>query len=328
MNDIRKIFQHCEQVRIMDDGRILPLRFSDERLGFYAQQPRTPYSQCPTGVTIEFYTDAKEISFEYKMTPPQFDFITADCFDVFENDVFTKTLSPSMYTGPITYRLRNSGRVKVCIYLPVGVNVEFKNFELGNWEPVEMPKTKMLVQGDSIFQGLFGANPYLAPVPQLARRNNIDYLNASVGGDIFKKDSIDPNLSFEPDIVLVELGTNDMGFVAKADINNMPKINENVDMFFKELCGRYPNAKKAVVTPFWFTDYGKTEDAINREKLSAMVRDKVFSVCKDLGIPAYSGEELMAHDPELYADICHPNNEGFTDLVNNLEKKLKADNVL
>lgn len=323
MNDIRKIFQHCEQVRIMDDGRILPLRFSDERLGFYAQQPRTPYSQCATGVTAEFYTDAKEISFEYKFTPPQFDYITADFFDILENDKYVKTLSPSMYTGKITYKLRNSGKTKVCIYLPVGVNTEFKNFELGNWEPVTQPKEKMLVLGDSISQGLFGQNPYLAPIPQLARKAKVDYLNASVGGEIFRKDSIDPHLSFTPDIILIELGSNDMGFVREMD-----KISKNIDEFFEVLMNKYPKARKAAVTPFWFTDYGTSKEADEREALSFKIRDKVFAVCKELNIPAFSGLDLFPHDPELYSDICHPNNEGFTLLVDNLYEKLKQHNIL
>ena len=330
MNDVRKIFQHCEQVRITDDGRILPLRFSDERIDYYDQQPRTaygisrtPYGQCTSGITVEFYTDAKEISFEYKITPPQFEYITADFFDVFENDIFIKTMAPSMYAGKITYRLRNSGKTKVCIYLPVGVNTEFKNFELGNWEPVTMPAKKMLVLGDSIFQGLFGQNPYLAPVAQLARKAGVDYLNASVGGDIFYKNCVDPHLSFTPDIVIAELGTNDMGFVTEMD-----KISKNVDEFFEVLTEKFPNAKKAVITPFWFTDYGTTQEAKEREALSKKIRDKVFAVCAELNIPAFSGEDLFPHDPELYSDICHPNNDGFTAMINNLYEKLKQQNIL
>ena len=272
---------------------------------------------------MEFYTDAEKISFGYKMTPPQFEYITADFFDVFENGEFVKTLSPSMYAGNVTYKLRNSGKTRVCIYLPVGVNTEFKELELGDWEPVTMQKKKMLVIGDSIFQGLFGQNPYLAPVAQLARKAEVDYLNASVGGDIFRKDSIDPHLSFTPDIVIAELGTNDMGFVKEMD-----KISENIDGFLEAIVSKFPEAKKAVITPFWFTDYGTTKEAIEREALSKQIRDKVFEACKPLNIPAFSGEDLMPHDPELYSDICHPNNDGFTALADTLFEKLKQHNVL
>ncbi len=326
MPNIKEIFKHCIQVTVFDDGRIIPSRFTNERLGFYWQQPRTPYGLCPAGITIEFYTDAKEISFDLQMEyTHETNYVFYTGIDVTENGEFTETLLPPMFSYRNTYYLKNKGMTKICMYLPVGYNLTFKNFDLGNWKPVEKNQSKMLLMaGDSIFQGLFGQNPYLAPVPRLARKYGLDYLNLSVGGEIHRGDYFEENLKIKPDIVITELGTNDMGFVGDYD-----KICRNIEDFYGNLCARFPDAKKIAITPFYMTNYGTGDP--DRDKIEAMalrIRDKSFEVCSRLNIPAVDGRTLLPKDPALYADVCHPNNEGFKVLIENLSAEMEKFGII
>lgn len=322
MNEITEIFKHCSQVAVFDDGRIVPSRFTNERLGFYAMQPRTPYSLCPAGVTMEFYTESREISFDCKLTLPQNEYIAANVIDVYENDEFVKSIHPAKYDCRIQYRLQNEGKVKVCLYLPVCSDIEFKNIELGKYTSVSMPEKKMLVIGDSIFQGLFGENPSLAIVPRIARHYNVDYLNASVGGEIYRGDSLD-KLSFTPDIILVELGTNDIGFIKDYDT-----ICRNIEAFYSNVAAEYPKAKIISVTPFHMTNYGDgTEETAKVEEMSLKITDKVFEVCEKYNIPVFKGRELLDKNADLYADYCHPNNSGFGLIADRLFEKLKDTNI-
>ena len=261
MDSISSLFHHVALVS-ENEGWYEPLRFSPERIADYEQnRPYAPYSRCAAGVTLEFETEADEIAFDYEMLPfsagKSLDgYSTSDVFDVYENGVYALTVSPAIHKGRFRYRKQNPGRVRFCIYTPVGAMVRFSRFSLGDFSPVPAPQRKLLIVGDSISQGLFGTHPSLSAAARLSRELDADLLNASIGGDCFRPGLIPEDLPWRPDAIVVELGTNDFCF-----IKDRKTIEENVRGFFCDLDERFSHVPCVVVSPFWMTDWDELTTA-------------------------------------------------------------------
>ena len=260
MQELKTIFRHC--TRVLECGGVFtPVRFSDERLRLYTEEkPECPYAYCPVGMSMEFVTDAKTVSFSYRMTKIYYPVIV---FDVYENGLFTRAVREpdGSESGTVEYTIQTPGAV-VEIFFPIGADVTFTDIRIGNFKTVSHAhEPKLLVLGDSISQGLFGVNPSVSVVPLLARHYGYDYLNLSVGGEVFRPDLVEPELDYRPDRILVELGTNDLVFV-----QDIHKIRKNIDAFFAELKRRYPDTPVTVVSPFWQIVFSEGTDEMN-EKL-------------------------------------------------------------
>ena len=131
MKDYNGLFKHCVNVR-EKDGRYMPVRFSEERLRLYAEEkPECPYSLCPIGISMEFITSAGEISFEYNATRVIY---PVKAFDFYENGVFVDFVRPpdEETRGKIIYRKKTPGDVVIECFFPVGVDLEFFNFDFGD----------------------------------------------------------------------------------------------------------------------------------------------------------------------------------------------------
>lgn len=310
------IFKKCISVRKTEDGYYLPMRFTKSQEERYDRIEWTPYQRCSAGVTMEFITDAEEISFDYKIGAK---FFSVFCFDVFEDGIYRGSVTlPDETTGRFTYKKVLPGRVEMKIYIPVHSELFFKNFSLGDFSPIPEKeyKHKILMIGDSISQGLFAKHPMSAYIPQIAEFLDADYLNNSVGGDIFDPDTIDTAQGFEPDVVIVALGTNDMCFVQKID-----KIKDNMDRFFEKLAKSYPNAKINVVSMPWETDIYLPENA-ERYELYKTICDNQLEKAKAYGFNTISGWGMIPHSQEFFHDTAHPNDLGFGQFALHLLKKL------
>lgn len=309
--EIKDIFKHCTRV-VESDGAYLPLRFSDERLEDYQNYPTIPYSRCSTGVTMEFTTDASVISFDYEVC----DRIWDATFDIYENGQYMQTQSCSGF-GRLEYTLRSSGETEITIYFPIAANAYISNLQIGNFTTVVSDnRTRLLVLGDSISQGLFGTNPSDGYVSLLARSMDLEYLNLSVGGEMFRKDALDEGIGFDPDYILVVLGTNDLYCSRFYNV-----ICENVDAYLDRLKEIYPDVPVAVVTPTWQKelDYAGFEE---QKQAHTALTEKLMEAAAERGFACIDGRELFPHETQYLYDSVHPNTEGFKNMASNLEGKL------
>ena len=315
MKDIAKVFHHCLKVNFVDEQTVTPVRFSDKRLGEYATRPRTPYSLCPASITMEFYTSQDKITFNHIMKPAQAEYITSDIFDVFEDDEFVCSVEPATYTGTFSYKKKKAGRVKLRIHLPIGVSVFFSDFDLGDWEPVEPAGKKALIYGDSISQGLFGRNPAKGYVPALAYSEGFDYLNASVGGDIYAEGDVDPENGYQPDFIFIARGINDIVYIKETE-----QILKNAEAMFQKIRTSYPDVPVAVMTGMWMGAFAEdfTGESPVTLKQTREITAGVRVLCEKFGYEFIDGLDIIPHEEEYYADICHPNNLGFEAMANNL----------
>ena len=312
------VFQHCVGVHEVD-GFLQPVRFSDDRLEYYRHnRPECCYSQCTVGVSMEFFTDAEEISFDYRMTTV---FYPVEVFDIYENDLFMCSAKQpdGALEGTVTYRKVNSGRTKITIYFPIGVVVTVGNFRFGDFEPVDNSgKRRLMIVGDSISQGLFGYNPSVCYTTLLANFYDMDYLNLSIGGETFRAGLLDPQIAYHPDRILFSLGTNDVYFLHDYEI-----ITRNIDAFFTEFREMYPDIPADIVSPFWQTVFDRTsKQSIEAEELTRRVTDYLQSRAAVFNYKLHDGMYLMPHASDFFSDHCHPNDKGFANLALRLIKSL------
>ncbi|MBE6631431.1 MAG: SGNH/GDSL hydrolase family protein [Ruminococcaceae bacterium] len=312
--DIKNIFKKCISIRETEDGFYLPMRFTKAQEERYDRIEWTPYQRCPAGVTLEFVTDAEEISFDYKKIGV---FFPGFLFDVIEDGIYRGSVDV-LEEGRFSYKKIVPGKVEMKIFLPVCCEIVLGNFDLGNWEPVPEKeyKHKILMIGDSISQGLFAKHPSLAYIPQIAEFLDADYLNNSVGGDIYDPDTIDTAQGFDPDIIIVAFGTNDACFVG-----NFEKIEKNMEAFFDKLAVSYPNAKVNVVSMPWETEIylDKWADFFSMYK---KIVEAQLSKAKARGYNAVEGWTLVPHGTDFFADMAHPNDLGNCEFALKLLKKL------
>ena len=100
---MKKLFHHCFSVR-EQAGKFCPTRFTARQIN--ALEALNPafgrIARCSAGVSVAFYTDAAEISFDYSYSPLYTPF---GGFDIFENGVLCKNISlpESACTDRLTY---------------------------------------------------------------------------------------------------------------------------------------------------------------------------------------------------------------------------------
>lgn len=320
MQNISSIFRHCTRV-IEENGEYTPVRFSDERLRLYAEEkPECPYSYCPVGVSMEFITDAQLISFRYRMTRV---FHQVIVFDIYENGLLTRAVREpdGSVGGKIEYTIQTPGAV-VEIYFPIGADAVFSDIQIGNFQTLPHEnEPKLLVVGDSICQGLFGVNPSVSVIPLLARHYGFDYLNLSVGGEVYRDGLVERDLPFRPDRIIVELGTNDLVFVKDIRV-----IRKNIEEFFADMQNRYAGVPITVITPFWqilFAD--GTDESKEKLETTLLISEHARKTALQYGHTVLDGMQLIPHEQEFFSDHAHPNDKGFAYFALDLIRRLNWD---
>lgn len=303
--EMEQVFHHCLSVIRTEEG-YYPVRFTEKQLAFYKGlgERFETRSLCTAGVTMEFTTSAKEISFSYQAERFARPYIA---FDIYENDILRASVRrpDGSESGVVRYQLAGIGS-KICIYLPNLCKVSISNLDLGNFSPcVAKGKRKLLFLGDSITQGMMAQSPSMAYPSQLSRILEADILNCGVGAERFRKENLDDSLRGWPDRVFVAYGTND-----STQIDSLEEIGQNIVGYFAELRRIFPQEPVTVITPTWRGEYG--DDAQYAQKLDA-VRGLIGREAEKYRCRVVDGFRLVPHLPEYFGDgYLHPNDLGFS----------------
>ena len=315
-----QLFHACIAVEKREHG-YLAKRFTPKQFERYTKMPWCIYPYCTAGVYMEFVTDAEEISFDYYFTQL---FLPQVVFDIFENDIYMAFVREAdcSTNGHIVYRKKTAGTVRFKIYLPYTGETHISNIQFGDFKTTRDRRgKKLLVYGDSISQGLMGSHPYMSYVPLISDVIGADYLNLSVGGDLFDAQMIDPALPFEPTAIIVALGTNDLPF-----IGDYKKIKKNIETFFATLREVYPELPINVISPIWQTDIERfdTEEERKKYQLFMQIYRKAMKESEKAGCNTIEGLKIMPHIPEYFTDHAHPNDMGFLQYALNLLRYLRV----
>jgi lysophospholipase L1-like esterase len=302
--NFKALFHNCLDVEQKGE-EYFPVRFTSRQFAFYQN---TKVAQFPlravqsAGITLEFYTDAEEVHFDYTITCVARDWIA---FDVFENGIFTDTvrMQDRRFRGTFSYQKRAKDEVKLVIHLSPTADIHISHMELGNWKPVPRREKKYLALGDSITQGMECTSPSITFTNFVKEHLDAEILNQGIGGFWFDSASLDEKLPFVPDLITVNYGSNDA-----ASTMDDETIRVNVAAYLKRVKEIYTTKPIFVITPIWRNELVK--DPAFRVRFER-IRGWIAENTAKQGLSLINGMEAVPNNCDYYKDgFLHPNNLG------------------
>lgn len=295
-SEITSLFHGVLSVVFLDDGFILPRRSIDKQIK-YVGTVREDYEkklQFATSVTLEFSTDAKRFSFEYF-----YDNVLdlRGGIDVWVNGKLHKIFyADNTHKGIVQLDL-DDGEKEIVVYFPCEKQTKIRNICIeGNWHCIPQRKEKLLVMGDSITSGVGCDVTSYSYINVFNREFCSELLNQAMGGYIFDDGFLMPLDDYQPDKILIALGTN--------QYQNAEKC-EKIEKFFEKLALIYPNVPTLVITPIWRLD--------NEAGIPALIETANFikEICaRYKTITIVNGFDMLPPDNVFFADRLHPNSFG------------------
>lgn len=299
-----------------DKGYLCSYRYSKAQIDYMSQEGYDQFwLRCALisgPQRIEFITDSTSISFDYKTSLTH---INANTVDLYVNDVLCSTYHiENALVGKVNFTLAE-GKKKVSIYLPCESSMKIKNFTInGTYKSIKDKGTKVLIIGDSITQGAGPAIASLAYANGLARELGYNILAQGIGGYRYEPDDVMNVDGFEPDKIIVALGTN------WYDAPDRYDYELNVTGFYKRLSEVFPNVPVLNITPLW---RGNADDWDRFIWCINTIKD----VCaKYENITVVDGFTLIPNTNDCFSDRIHPNAFGSIMLTTNLVKTIKKLN--
>ena len=329
---MKALFHHAFEVKC-ENGTYCPTRFTDRQLAALgALNPSFGnFGRCSAGVSLVFDTDAAEISFAYRYTPL---YTRVAGFDIYENGVMCKNikLPEDALTDTFTYVKENAGETRIEIFLPHNAEMVLWDFNLGNYRVVAPPQgKKILWYGDSITQSAYIHTPSLSYVDVASRALGADYLNRGIGSLFYDASVLDADDPVKPDIIVVELGANDMvkhdggkvvtadGVVQFSDAEDVPMLIGNARAYLEKLKKIYPAAKIFVQSLFYASN-AKTPGRIAAQNDYVIALEQLVG---ELGLTYIDAPQQTPHIPEVHAaDGVHLNALGSAYAARGFERIL------
>ena len=290
--ELRKYYFGAYFFEETEDGYLQAFQYSKQQMEYFKGAFDFWYDRCmaTTAKTIEFETGATEVSFDYK-------FVWRGSEDSFElwidglaaEIAYVKDLPDE---GSISWSMLE-GAKQVVIYLPADATVLIKSFEVnGDVLPVTKAE-KVLWLGDSITQGygpLRSAHTYVSVANRLL---NYDIINQGIGGYIYDKKSLMKMDGYQPDKIIVALGTNQFG------MKDMTMVEE----YYETLTGIYGTEIPILaISPIWRGDRPEEYD------IFLHFCEEVKRIAGSYpNVRVLDGLTLVPHLSEYYRDNLHPN---------------------
>ncbi len=301
----------------VERGYLTLLRYSKAQTEYMAR-PEYDYgwrnwAKFSGGIRLEFKTDSENISFDYVSSCSHERANTVDLY--IDNNLHRVYKIGENLKGSVHFTLPKGNKI-VTVYLPCESIFKIKNFTIdGSYKTIKDTRPKMLIIGDSITQGAGPEIASLSYVNILSREYKYNILDQGIGGYRFEAKDLMKIEGFEPDRIVVALGTNyyDADMIERCGYDYEKAVIE----FFEKLNWLYPETKKLVMTPLYRTRDLDIErlnwcrDTIKRESL------------KYSNTVTVDGETLMPNDPITLSDGVHPSTYGSIMIAKNLMKFMK-----
>ena len=307
-DELKTIYFGAYSFAETEDGCLQAFQYSDPQMDYFRRTFDFWYDRCmaSTAKTIEFTTEAREVSFEYR-------FIWKGSEDSFELAIdglieriwYVKDLAD---VGKIAFTLPE-GKKTVAVYLPADATVLIRNFTADAAVARPAKGEKVLWLGDSITQGYGPLRSAMTYVSVANRLLNYDIINQGIGGYVYDKNSLMKMEGYSPDKIIVALGTNQY----------RSETTEAVEEFYQTLIRIYGEKIPVLcVSPLWRGD--------NPEELP-----KFVGFCEEIkriagqyaNVTVVDGFRLVPHLPEYFLDNLHPNCLGAETCGRNLVEAIR-----
>jgi len=294
--EVKKYYLGAYRFEETADGYLRAYQYSKEQKEYFKGAFEFWYerSMATTAKTIEFVSEAKKISFDYKFVWKG----SEDSFEIAVDGLITKIfyVKDLEDEGSICFELEEGRKKNIIIYLPADATVVIKNFETDAPLSAAKKNEKVLWLGDSITQGYGPLRSSCTYVSVANRLLNYDIINQGIGGYIYDKKSLMKMEGYTPDKIIVALGTNQF----------WEETMDAVEDYYKTLTELYGSEIPILcITPIWRGD--------NPDKYPKFVSfcEGIKDVCKKYAnIKIVDGFSLVPHLPEYYLDNLHPNQLG------------------
>ena len=307
-DELRKIYFGAYEFEVTPDGYLKANQYSRPQMDYFRDTLEMWSERCDasTAKTLEFTTDATEVSFDYKMIWKCSEDTVELYVDGLAHEIFY--VKDMKEEGSIRFSLPE-GTHSIMIYLAVDATLLIKNFSIDSSYQIPVKNTKVLWLGDSITQGYGPLRSSESYVSIANRFLDYDIINQGIGGYIYDKKSLMPMPGYTPDKIIVALGTNQYGAETMTD----------VEEYYETLLGIYGTEIPVLcISPIWRGD--------NLEALPVF-----FRFCENVkkiagGYPNVSvidGLTLVPHMELYYLDNLHPNCLGTETYAANLVKEMK-----
>ncbi len=306
--ELKKIYFGAYEFEETPDGYLKANQYSGPQMDYFHNALEMWSERCDasTAKTLEFTTDASEVSFDYKMIWK----CSEDSVELYVDGlaheiVYVKDMKEE---GSIRFSLPE-GTHSIMIYLAIDATLLIKNFSIDSSYQIPVKNTKVLWLGDSITQGYGSLRSSESYVSIANRYLDWDILNQGIGGYVYDKKSLMPMPGYTPDKIVVALGTNQYGAETMAD----------VEEYYETLIGIYGTEIPVLcISPIWRGD--------NPEELPVF-----FRFCENVkkiagrypNIKVIDGLTLVPHMELYYLDNLHPNSLGTETYAANLVKEMK-----
>lgn len=326
-DQLRYLYFGAYRFEEKEDGWLQAFQYSKAQEDYFKEAFDFWYERCTasTAKTIEFVTEATKVSFDFKLIWMG----SPDSFELAVDGQITKIAyvmdfmkegmpEPDFSKGFPGWNLPKEGKIEwelpegkksVVIYLPADATVLLRNFTLNAAAERPAKNEKVLWLGDSITQGYGPLRSGQTYVSVANRLLNYDIINQGIGGYIYDKNSLMKMEDYQPDKIIVALGTNQYG----------DETMERVEEYYETLTGIYGNEIPILcISPVWRGDqpegYEKFVDFCENIK-------KIAGSYKNVTV--VDGFTLVPHLKEYYLDNLHPNCLGTETYGRNLVEVIR-----
>lgn len=291
-----------------NDGYLQAFQYTKEQMEYFKEASDFWYVRCDASnaKTLEFKTDATEISFEYK-------FIWQGSQDTIE-----LAINGLIYQFFDKNTLKNEGKVSfilpegekdIVIYLTADSTLLIRNFEINSDFVPAKKGEKVLWLGDSITQGYGPFRSAHTYVSVANRYLNYDIINQGIGGYKYDEFSLMEMPGYKPDKIIVSLGTNQY----------REDYADKIENYYKRLHKLYGDTPVLCITPLW-----RFDNPPFKYKMVEL-KDTIVSVCKKYpNISVANGFNFVPALDAYFTDKLHPNALGCEmygrNLVNEIQK--------
>ena len=298
-------------------GYFTPFRYSQAQIEYMADEKydwgwRMRARFCG-GIRLEFKTDSTKISFDYRASHSH---ERANTVDLYVDGVLTSVYYiEEKLKGSVEFVLP-SGNKRVTIYLPGESEFAIKNFQIdGGYKAIRDRGEKVLILGDSITQGAGPDIASAAYVHGLQRRTGYNILAQGIGGYRFEPQDLMTVDGFEPERIVVFLGTN--YYEAECLTRCHYDYGKATYEYFDKLTELYPKTPILCITPLW-----RTRD-LNMERFMWCINTIKSACSKHESIKVVDGFSLMPNVSACLSDGVHPSTYGSELLSQNIAKVMK-----
>ncbi len=307
-DELKSIYFGAYEFEETEDGYLQSFQYSKKQIEYFKGAMDFWYERCTasSAKTLEFTTSARKVSFDYKIIWKG----SADSFELTVNGLVTDIVyvKDVLDTGRIEWELPE-GEKNVIIYLTADETVLIRNFEADAKVTRAKKNEKVLWLGDSITQGYGPLRSSCTYVSVANRLLNYDIINQGIGGYVYDKNSLMKMEGYNPDKIIVALGTNQYG----------DKDMSVIEEYYDTLTGIYGNEIPILcISPLWRGD--------NPEALPTL-----YSFCENVrkiagrykNVRIIDGMKLVPHLPEYFLDNLHPNCFGCEVYGRNLVEEIR-----